>query len=63
MTALIQTLTPLKTILWKPKEWKEWAMKLKKGKLNEWTLKLKEWTHTMKECKNKSYLLIEKGVA
>ena len=36
------------------KEWKEWEMKLKKGKLNEWTMKLKEWTQTMKEWTTKS---------
>ena len=28
----------------KLKEWTEWAMKLKKGILKEWTLKLKYWT-------------------
>ena len=36
-----------KTIFRKLKEWTEWEMKLKKGKLKEWTLKLKEWTHKM----------------
>ena len=40
-TALIQTLTPHQTIFWKLKEGIEWAMKLKKGKLKEWNLKLK----------------------
>ena len=33
-----------KTIFRKLKEWTEWEMKLKKGNLKEWTLKLKEWT-------------------
>ena len=63
MTTLIQTLTPSQTIFWKLKEWVEWALKLNKEKLKEWTLKLKEWTHTMKECTTKSCLQIEKGVA
>ena len=48
---------PPKTIFWRLKEWTEWEMKLKKGNLKYWTLKLKERTQTMKECKTKSYLL------
>ena len=47
--ALFQTLTPPKTIFCKLKEWTEWAMKLKKDKLKEWTLKLKDWTQATKE--------------
>ena len=62
MTTLLQILTP-QTILWKFKEWTEWAMKLKKEKLKEWTLKLKEWTRTMNEWTTKSYLLKEKGIS
>ena len=38
-------------------------MKLNKGILKEWTMKLKEWNQTMKYCKTKSYLLIEKGIS
>ena len=38
-------------------------MKLKKGKLEEWTLKMKDWTQTMKEWTTKSYLLKEKGIS
>ena len=62
-TSLLQTLTPPQTIFWKLKEWEEWEMKVKIGKLKEWTLKLKEWTHTMKEWTKKSYLLKEKGIS
>ena len=54
---------PPKTIFWKLKEWIEWAMKLKKVKLKEWTLKLKEWNQTIKERNKNSYLLIEKVIA
>ena len=61
-TALIQILIPPKKMFWKLKEWTEWEIKLKKGKLKEWTLNLKEWTHTMKEWTKKSYLLREKGI-
>ena len=39
---------PPQNIFWKLKEWTEWTMKLKKGKLEEWTLKLKDWTQKMK---------------
>ena len=56
-TAFINELTLPQTILWNLKEWTEWAMKLKKGQLKEWTLKLKEWTQTMKEWTTKSELL------
>ena len=38
--ALLQTLTPPQTILWKLKEWIEWEMKLRKWKLKSCTLKL-----------------------
>ena len=45
-------------------------MKLRKGKLNEWDLKMKEWnqiirewSQTMKKWKTKSYLLRERGIA
>ena len=55
-TSLLQTLTPPKTIFWKLKECTEWEIKLKKGKLKEWTQTIKEWT-------KKSYLLKEKGVS
>ena len=61
-TALLQTLTPPQTIFWKLKEWTEWEMKLKKGKLKEWNTKPKEWTQTTKEWKKKYYLLKEKGI-
>ena len=61
---------PPQTILWKLKEWTEWEMKLKKGRLKEWNLKmkdwnlkLKEWTQTMKAWTTKSYLLIEKVIS
>ena len=53
---------PPQTILWKLKEGTEWEMKLKKGKLKEWTLKLKEWTQKMKEWTTNSYPLKEKGI-
>ena len=57
-TTFLQTLTPpTQTIFCKLNEWIEWVMKLNKGKLKEWTLKLKVWNQTMKECKIKSYLL------
>ena len=61
--SIASEIDPPQTIFRKLKEWTEWAMKLKKGKLKEWTLKLKEWTQTMKEWTKKSYLLREKGVA
>ena len=61
--ALLQTLTPPQTISWKLKEWTEWAIKLKKGKLKEWNLKLKEWTQKMKDRKTNSYLLREKSIS
>ena len=32
---------PKQTNFWKLKKWTEWAMKLKKGKLKDWTLKMK----------------------
>ena len=55
---LLQTLTPHSlTILFKLKEWIEWAMKLKKVKFKEWNLKLKEWNQTMKEWTTNSYPL------
>ena len=60
---LLQTLTPPKNKFHKMKEWTEWAMKLKKVKFKECTLKLKEWTQTMKECTTKSYLRSEKGIS
>ena len=60
---LASEIDPPKKIFWKLKEWIEWAMKLKKGKLKEWDLKLKEWNQTMKEWTQKSYLLIEKGIS
>ena len=47
--SLASDIYPLQTVLCKLKEWTEWAIKLKKGKLKEWNLKLKEWTQTMKE--------------
>ena len=46
--ALLQMLTPPKQIFCKLKEGAEWAMKLNKGKFEEFNLKLKEWTQTMK---------------
>ena len=50
ITALLQTGTPPpQTKFWKLKEWTECTMKLKKGKLKEWTQKPKEWTQTMTE--------------
>ena len=60
--SLASDIDPPQTIFWKLKEWKEWEMKLKKGKLKEWNLKLKEWTHTMKQFTTNSYLLKEKGI-
>ena len=64
-TALLHTLNPSppKTIICKLKVRIEWAMKMKKGKLKEWTLKLKEWTQIMNEWTKKSYILREKGIA
>ena len=46
--SLDSDIDPPQTIFWKLKEWTEWAMKLKEGRLEEWTLKLKEWTQAMK---------------
>ena len=54
---------PPQTIFWKLKEWMEWVMKLNKFKLKEWTLKLKELNHKMKEWTKKPFLLKEKGVS
>ena len=51
------------TIFCKLKEWTEWAMKMKKGILKEFNLKLKEWNKTIQEWTTKSYLLREKGIA
>ena len=46
--SLASDIDPPQTIFWNLKEWIEWEIKLKTGKLKEWTLKLKEWTQTMK---------------
>ena len=61
--SLASDIDTTQTIFWKLKEWTEWAMKMKKGKSKEWTLKLKEWTQTMNKWRTKSYLLREKGIA
>ena len=55
--SLSSDIDPPQTIFWKLKDWTEWAMKPKKGKLKEWTLKLNNWNQTMKEWTTKSYLL------
>ena len=38
-------------------------MKLKEGKLKEWTQKMEEWNHKIKEWKMKSYPLIKNDTA
>ena len=38
-------------------------MKLNKGKLKEWTLKMKEWNQTKNKWIMKSYLLRENSIA
>ena len=62
-TALIQTLTPSQMKFCKLKEWAEWTMKLSKGKLKGWSLKLREWNNTMKKWITKSYLLSKQGIS